>query len=349
MPDPTIRWVGGPDGHVELIDQTLLPLELRYLEIRTKEEMWQAIQRLSVRGAPAIGVAASFGVVLGLQGTTTENLDEFRRAFDETATYLETSRPTAVNLFWAVDRMRDVMDRAAEAEVSDLRIALFERARELLADDVRVCQRLGVEGADLIDDGDRLLTHCNAGALATAGSGTALSVMFEAKQQGRQFEVFVDETRPLLQGARLTSWELMRAEIPSTLICDNTAGHVMRTRGIDKIFVGADRIAANGDAANKIGTYTVAVLARAHDVPFYVVAPASTFDLTLADGDAIPIEERPSDELTESFGKRTAPIGVRTFSPAFDVTPAALITGIVTEHGLITPVSTESIRRTLEP
>jgi methylthioribose-1-phosphate isomerase len=341
---PTLQWIGDASGHVEAIDQTLLPMTLRVLRIDTREGMWDAIKRLAIRGAPAIGVAAAFGVVIGMQPHRDATPEELAVRFEELEAYLASARPTAVNLFWALDRMARARALVAGEPAGVQLAALHREAASIFAEDREICDRLGRNGAPLIHDGDRLLTHCNAGALATAGSGTALAVMFAAQAQGKRFEVYVDETRPLLQGARLTTWELMRAGIASTLICDNTAAHVMRTRKIDRIFVGADRIAANGDTANKIGTYGVAVLARAHGVPFYVVAPASTFDLSLADGSAIPIEERDGAEIVESFGCRTAPEGVRTYAPAFDVTPASLIEGIVTERGIISPVTEAQVR-----
>ena len=343
----TIDWVGGVDGYVELIDQTLLPGETRRIEVRDRETMWDAIHRLAIRGAPAIGVAAAYGVCVGIQSIDSDDAATFAAGFDELKAYLASSRPTAVNLFWALDRMAKLRDSVADQPVASQRQTLLDEAKLMQEEDAKICDLLGQHGAELVENGDRLLTHCNAGALATAGSGTALSVMFSAKNAGKDFEVFVDETRPLLQGARLTMWELMRAEIPATLICDNAAAHVMRTKGLQRIFVGADRIAANGDAANKIGTYGVAVIAKAHGVPFYVVAPQSTFDMSLASGDEIPIEERAPEEIVEGFGSRTAPEGARTFAPAFDVTPAELIAGIVTEKGLIQPVTKEQVAAVL--
>ncbi|MCB9832364.1 MAG: S-methyl-5-thioribose-1-phosphate isomerase [Planctomycetes bacterium] len=347
MRHPTILWRGDQSGHCELIDQTLLPGELRYLELHDQEAMWDAIKRLAVRGAPAIGVAAAFGVLLGMKGQAEVDGPGFGARLEQVCAYLASSRPTAVNLFWALERMKARDRREADRPVAERHRALFDEAQAILREDKETCDQLGRHGAELVRDGDVLLTHCNAGALATAGSGTALSVMFAAKERGLRFEVFVDETRPLLQGARLTAWELMQAEIPATLICDNMAPWAMKQRGISRIFVGADRIAANGDAANKIGTYGVAVAAKAHDVPFYVVAPSSTFDLSLATGAEIPIEEREPEEVTEGFGRRTAPAGCAVWSPAFDVTPAELITGIVTEKGLIQPVGQAQVARIL--
>ncbi len=349
MRNPTIIWRGESNGYAELIDQTLLPGELRYIEIRTKEDMWDTIKRLAIRGAPAIGVAAAYGMVLGIQEFRGDGAAEFAIHVQNVAAYLGTSRPTAVNLFWALDRLKACQSEIASHSVADQVNALFDSAKLIETEDQEICSELGRIGAELVQEGDLLLTHCNAGALATSGSGTALSVMFHAKESGKQFRVFVDETRPLLQGARLTTWELMEAQIDATLICDSMAAHAMKTQGVSRVFVGADRIAANGDAANKIGTYGVAVAAKAHGVPFYVVAPQSTFDLSLACGDEIPIEERDPKEITEQFGTRTAPQGVQTWSPAFDVTPASFITGIVTEKGIISPVSREEVLRVLDP
>ena len=344
---PTIRWVGDERGRAELIDQTLLPAECVILEVRTQEVMWDAIKRLAVRGAPAIGVAGAFGVVLGAAASRAATPEAFAKDVLRSADYLASSRPTAVNLFWAIDRMKAAQRRVTTRPASEQLRALHEEAQRIFAEDQAVCRALGRHGAALIEDGDTLLTHCNAGALATAGIGTALAVMFTAMNDGKRFTVYADETRPLLQGSRLTAWELMRSGIDVTVICDNAAAHVMRTRGVSRIFVGADRIAANGDTANKIGTYGLAVAAKAHGVPFYVVAPKSTFDLSIPDGSHIPIEEREAAEITEGFGKRTAPVGVKTFSPAFDVTPAALIGGIVTEYGVVSPVNAQRIQEVL--
>ncbi len=333
----TIRWEGGLPGIVRLIDQTLLPNDLVVLDVRTVAEMHDAIKRLAVRGAPAIGVAAAFGVVLGVQSLAAETSARVARATLEVAARLATARPTAVNLFWALDRMkaRCESDQRAGGTGSALVAGLYSEAFAIYEEDRAICRRLGDIGAELIQDGFTVLTHCNAGALATAGIGTALAPIYRASQQGKRVAVYADETRPLLQGARLTAWELGRAGIDVTLITDSMAGHVMQTGRIDAVFVGADRIARNGDVANKIGTYSVAVLASQHALPFYVVAPLSTFDARAESGAEIPIEERDAGEITHGFGQQTAPPGVRVYNPAFDVTPARLVTGIVTEHGLI--------------
>jgi methylthioribose-1-phosphate isomerase len=344
----TIAWVGGPDGFVRLIDQTLLPTRLEYRDCRTVEEVWEAIRALRVRGAPAIGIAAAMGVVLGLQRCTDRSRGAYWRRLQEVTAYLRGSRPTAVNLFWALDRMeRRVRGRTEELPPGELTRQLLDEALAIEEEDRQMCRSIGLAGAALIGEGQGVLTHCNAGGLATADYGTALAVIFAAAEQGRRFQVFVDETRPLLQGARLTAWELLQHGVDATLICDNMAAQVMKERRIDLVVVGADRIAANGDTANKIGTYGVALLARAHGIPFYVAAPSSTFDLSLPTGDAIPIEQRAPQEVTHGFGRQTAPDGVKVYNPAFDVTPAGLIAGIITAKGLIRPVTEENIRRTV--
>jgi methylthioribose-1-phosphate isomerase len=345
----TLHWVGGCPGHVSMVEQTLLPAQHEQLLVRTVPEMVDAIYRLAVRGAPAIGVAAAFGVLLGIQDQANLERDAFLSHTNAVCDELATARPTAVNLFWALNRMRARMERdaAANADVADLIAGLFEEAHGIYDSDRATCRRMGEIGAELILDGQSLLTHCNAGALATAGMGTALAPMYVAAEQGKTIHVFADETRPLLQGARITAWELMQANIDVTLITDSTAARVMQEGKVDAVFVGSDRIAANGDVCNKIGTYGVALSAQAHDIPFYVVAPLSTIDPTLADGSLIPIEERPETEITEGFGRRTAPDGVATYTPAFDVTPAGLVTGLITEVGLLEAPNAESIRDAL--
>jgi methylthioribose-1-phosphate isomerase len=325
-----------------LLDQTLLPGEVREIECRSTEDVWEAIRSLRVRGAPAIGVAAAYGVVIGLQAAL-DDAASFDVRLAEVAEYLASSRPTAVNLFWAIDRMRRVAGESASLTPRDRAVRLLHEAQAIEREDREMCSAIGRHGAPLLADGTGVLTHCNAGGLATAGDGTALAVIFAAAASGKQLHVFADETRPLLQGARLTSWELMQRGVPVTLICDSMAGWVMKTGRVQAVVTGADRIAANGDAANKIGTYSVAHLARAHGIPFYVAAPSSTFDMSLATGDEIPIEERNPAEITHGFGRATAPAGVGVFNPAFDVTPAELITALITERGVIQPVNRESI------
>ncbi len=343
MPVPTIEWVGGVGGHVRLLDQTKLPVERLFIDCKDAETMWEAIRSLRVRGAPAIGIAAAMGLVLGVQGKNAPDTDTFLDEVEEVADYLATARPTAVNLFWALDRMKRVAHEAADLPLDDLKQRLLDEANAIREEDRAVCRSIGRHGAELIGEDCTVLTHCNAGGLATADYGTALACIYSAHEQGKSVSVFADETRPLLQGARLTAWELMEAGIDITLICDSAAALVMSQGKIDIVIVGADRIAANGDAANKIGTYGLSLLAGEHDVPFYVAAPLSTFDLATPTGDGIPIEERSGDEITCGFGLRTAPDGVHTYCPAFDVTPAHHISGIITEKGIISYPTTKGI------
>jgi methylthioribose-1-phosphate isomerase len=349
LPFETVTWVGDRPGHARLIEQTLLPQRTEYLDVRDVPGMVDAIYRLAVRGAPAIGVAAAYGVLLGVQHETDRDPEALLAHTVSVCETLASARPTAVNLFWALDRMRRrteelVAEGRTAAEIVD---GLFAEARAIHVEDADQCRRMGELGAELITDGMTLLTHCNAGALATGGMGTALAPMYTAHAQGKRIAVFADETRPLLQGARLTAWELAQAGIPVTVITDNMAGRVMHEGRIDAIFVGSDRIARNGDVCNKIGTYTVAVLAARHGVPFYVVAPTTTFDPETASGDAIPIEERPAAEVAEGFGRRTAPEGVSVYNPAFDVTPHELVTAIITEAGVIERPDTERVEALL--
>jgi len=349
MPVETLVWVGQRPGHVRMVEQTLLPTKYEQLEVRDVAGMVDAIYRLAVRGAPAIGVAAAFGVLLGVQELEGLSGEEFMGRTREVAATLAKARPTAVNLFWALDRMvaRGTRELEAGAAGDAIRDALFEEAHAIFREDQETCEALGRHGAELIRDGGTYLTHCNAGALATANTGTALAPFYEAQRQGKHIAVYADETRPLLQGARLTAWELQQSGIDVTLITDNTAGRVMFEGKIDAVFVGSDRIARNGDVCNKIGTYSVAVLAREHGVPFYAVAPLSTFDRELTSGDQIPIEERAPEEVTRGFGNQTAPDGVRVYNPAFDVTPARLVSGIVTEAGLIREPTRERVEAVL--
>jgi methylthioribose-1-phosphate isomerase len=343
-PFATIRWDGEADGHLVLLDQTRLPAETVYLECRTAEDVWQAIRRLAVRGAPAIGVAAAYGVCLGAQAG---------RDVDEVCDYLATSRPTAVNLFWALERMREAASRGVLAPgrgggpPGSLVERLLGEARAIHEEDREQCAAMGRHGADFLADlpqGTGILTHCNTGALATGGDGTAAAVIYELARRGKRPHVWADETRPLLQGARLTMWELAQRGIDATLICDSAAAQVMREGRVQAVITGADRIAANGDTANKIGTYSVATLARAHGIPFYVAAPVTTFDLSIASGADIPIEQRAAEEITNGFGKPTAPDGSAAYNPAFDVTPAELIAAIITDRGVVQPVSAANVR-----
>ena len=347
MPVPTVKWVGGLEGRLEIVDQTLLPREFKIISCPDAECLWEAIKSLRVRGAPAIGIAAAMGVVLGIRDFEGDEAALLAR-IKEVADYLATSRPTAVNLFWALDRMVRAAERLGGKGAEHIKRALLEEAKAVRDEDADMCRRIGKNGAPFVTDGGGVLTHCNAGGLATADYGTALAVLYTAHEQGKRFRVYVDETRPLLQGARLTMWELMHAQIDATLICDNMAAMVMKEGRVNLVVVGADRIAANGDAANKIGTYGVAVLARYHKIPFYVAAPASTFDLALESGEGIPIEERGAEEITEGFGRRTAPDGAEVYAPAFDVTPAELITAIITDRGVIEAPTTAAIKKHLK-
>ncbi len=331
MPVQTITW---RKGKAVIIDQTRLPHKLVYLDIEDVKSMWHAIKKLKVRGAPAIGVAGAFGAVLGIQNINTDRYEIFKRRLDGVIKYLVSCRPTAVNLAWALERMRKCAEKNKAKNIAAIKSALLKEALKIMEEDKMCCRRMARHGAKLIKNGDHILTHCNAGGLATVDYGTALGVLFEAEKQGKRIKVFVDETRPLLQGARLTAWELLKAGIDATLICDNMAASLMEKGKVDKIFVGADRIARNGDVANKIGTYNLAVLAKYHKIPFYVVAPVSTFDVKLSSGKDIPIEERHQDEVRTMMGKRIAPKNIKVYNPAFDVTPARLITAIITETGV---------------
>jgi methylthioribose-1-phosphate isomerase len=340
----TLEWIGHGKGHLRLIDQTRLPTELKYVDCRDVESVWEAIKVLRVRGAPAIGVAAAYGVCIGLQAAVAAAEQPFFDRLEQVTAYLASSRPTAVNLFWAIDRMKSTAERMkGRARVGEIYAALLAEARAIEEEDRRMCRAIGRHGAALLSDGQGVLTHCNAGGLATSDYGTALAVFFAAAEAGKRLHVYADETRPLLQGARLTAWELQQRAIDVTLICDSMAAQVMREGRVQAVITGADRIAANGDTANKIGTYGVALLAAAHDIPFYVAAPTTTFDLSLPDGDHIPIEERDPREITHGFGRQTAPEGIHVYNPAFDVTPARLIKGIICEHGVIEPVTRERI------
>jgi len=398
-----IRTVFWQDGAVVMIDQKALPLAERYVACTDYREVIAAINDLTIRGAPAIGVVAAMGIALGALHLPDSSPEAFRRAFDEICKQFAATRPTARNLFWAIERMRrrcdetlaripgrdeksclpaEASSRLSERSASGpqsraenllscyqgrdgappgdelpvvqgqatpgpmIREALIAEAIRIGEEDIAINRRLGQNGRELIPDGARILTHCNAGALATAGYGTALGVIRAAREDGKTLHVYVDETRPVLQGARLTAWELLREGVPCTLIADNMAGFLMQRRGVDLVIVGADRIAVNGDTANKIGTYALAVLARAHGIPFYVAAPLSTIDPALPDGGTIPIEERNPDEVTHCGGVRTAPEGVAVWNPAFDITPHDLISAIITEAGVIRPPFEAAIKRT---
>jgi methylthioribose-1-phosphate isomerase len=344
----TLRWAGDLDGRLCLIDQTLLPVEFQMIECRDVGSVWRAIKTLQVRGAPAIGIAAAYGLVLGLQDVVDADEAAFFARLDQVADYLASSRPTAVNLFWALQRVKHVAQRArGHKSPREIAADLLAEARAIHEEDRQMCRAIGRHGAELLRDGQGVLTHCNAGGLATADYGTALAVIYAAVASGKRIQVYADETRPLLQGARLTAWELQQRGIDVTLICDSMAAQVMREGRVQAVITGADRIAANGDAANKIGTYGVAVLAAAHEIPFYVAAPSSTFDLSLDNGDSIPIEQRDPREITHGFGRQTAPDGIQVYNPAFDVTPARWIKALICERGVIEPVTQERIASVL--
>jgi len=336
----TVRWRG---GKVELVDQRLLPHKLKYISCRTAGEMFEAIRSMKVRGAPAIGIAGAFGVYLGVKNIRVKNFTGFLAEVKKTVKYLAGSRPTANDLFWAMEKIESVIMAERGKSPNELKKLVLSLAIKMLADDIKKCRAIGYHGKKLIRTGSSILTHCNAGGLATGGFGTALGVIYASGKKIKR--VFADETRPLLQGARLTMWELDRNSVPCTLICDNMAGDLMSRGEIDAVIVGADRIAANGDAANKIGTYSLAVLASYHKVPFYVAAPFSTFDLSLETGGKIPIERRSGSEVKEVMGKLITLKGASVLNPAFDVTPAGLITAIITENGVIRKPDRKKIRR----
>lgn len=327
----TLEWAG---DHLRILDQTRLPDQTVYLECRTVDEIASAIKDLKVRGAPAIGVAAGFGVAVGLHDKKFHSWKEIEDEMGRVISILASTRPTAVNLFWALERMRKAAQQNKNEGPEKISKLLLREAITIHEEDKLMCERIGEFGASLLKDGDTVLTHCNAGALATGGIGTALGIIYTAAWQGKRISVFSDETRPVLQGSRLTVWELRQQGIDVTLICDNTAAWVMKSGKIDSVIVGADRVAANGDVANKIGTYNVAVLAHHHGIPFYVAAPTSSFDPAISNGGEIEIEERSPEEVTDCFGKRTAPVGAAVYCPAFDVTPADLVTAYITEKGV---------------
>lgn len=338
----TLAWRG---GRLRIIDQTLLPTRLKHLRLSTKEEVWEAIRKLRVRGAPAIGVAAAFGLYLGVRASKTGTGRGLLAEAKKAAQYLATARPTAVNLFWALDRQTQLAESLAGEAPWKIKAALLAQARAMIEEDKAVCRAIGEAGQALLKSGQTVLTHCNAGGLATTAYGTALAVVYCAVERGKKIAVFADETRPLLQGARLTTWELMQSGVPVTLICDNMAATVLAKGWIDAVIVGADRMASNGDFANKIGTYGLAILAKEHRVPFYAALPLSTIDMSLRSGAEIPIEERDGEEVAAPWGVRIAPKGCRVYNPAFDVTPAKHLTGIITEKGVLGPPFRKSLRK----
>lgn len=340
---PTLTWT--PEG-IRFIDQTKLPLEESHVLATTYEQVADVIVTMVVRGAPAIGVSAAYGVALGAQNTKARTTAEFASEFEQICARLAGTRPTAVNLFWAIDRMKKVFSRlwTAGVPLEEIKQKLLAEAHAMYEEDIAACKAMGAHGAELMPSDGGVLTHCNAGALATCGYGTALGVIRGAVERGKKIQVYADETRPFLQGSRLTAWELMADHIPTTVICDNMAASLMRAGKIQAVVVGADRIAANGDTANKIGTYSVAILAREHGIPFYVAAPWSTIDLATPTGEQIPIEERSAKEVTHHGGKQMTPDGVGIRNPAFDVTPAKYIAAIITERGVLRAPYTESLK-----
>ena len=340
---PTLTWT--PEG-VQFLDQTRLPLEETYVLATTYGQVAEIIVTMVVRGAPAIGVSAAYGIALGVQQTKAQTAAEFAPEFVRICARLAATRPTAVNLFWAIDRMKALFAKLSSsgATLAQVQQGILAEAHAMYQEDIAACKAMGAHGAELLPEEGGVLTHCNAGALATCGYGTALGVIRAAVERGKRIHVYADETRPFLQGARLTAWELMADGIPTTVICDNMAASLMRAGKIQAVVVGADRIAANGDVANKIGTYNVAILAREHGIPFYVAAPWSTIDLATPTGDAIPIEERPAREVTHHAGKQLTPNGVGICNPAFDVTPARYITAIITERGALRAPYSESLK-----
>lgn len=330
-------------GKLRLIDQTRLPEHLEYIETDNLEGIYDAIKRLVVRGAPAIGCAAALGLAAVSQNSKAPTRMEFISDMVKAADYLASSRPTAVNLCWALNRCKAAVEASPLTKPSELKLLLVKEALNILDEDISMCHEIGKHGSKLLKDGMGILTHCNAGALATGDYGTALSPVYVAHEQGMKLKVYSDETRPLLQGSRLTAWELKKAGVDVTTICDNMAAQVMREGKVNLVIVGADRVAANGDAANKIGTYGVAILAKYHKIPFYVAIPYSTIDINITDGSQIPIEQRNPDEIKNGFGRQTAPDDINFYNPAFDVTPNELITGIITEKGILRPPYNEKI------
>jgi methylthioribose-1-phosphate isomerase len=337
MPIPTIEW---KRGTLKIIDQCALPHRMEFIYCNTAQSVWNVIKTLKIRGAPALGVAAAFGVYLGVR-----NSNNIQKDVDKTVKFLSTSRPTARNLFWSLERMKNLAHSHKAESPDTIKRILLREALNILKEDKNICRRIGKYGSTLIRNHDRILTHCNAGGLATADYGTALGVLFTAKKEGKKIKVYADETRPVLQGARLTVWELLKEKIDTTLMCDNMAAQLMQQGKIDKVIVGADRIARNGDTANKIGTYNIAVLARYHHIPFYVAAPLSTIDMGTKSGKEIPIEQRHADEVRKIGSTYIAPKYVDVINPAFDITPNSLITAIITEKGILRKPFSESIKK----
>jgi len=343
-----LRSVKWENDRLIILDQTKLPEVTEFIELKKVEDVWDAIFHLKVRGAPAIGIAAAYGLYVAVRDVKAAGFEEFYEELKKSSDYLASSRPTAVNLFWALRRLERTAQLHKSKTIEDIKQILLEEAHAIRDEDESMCRAIGENALTLFRDGMTILTHCNAGGLATAMFGTALAPIYLAKEKGWNIKVYADETRPLLQGARLTTWELMQAGVDVTLICDNMAAVVMKKGWVDAVIVGCDRVAANGDTANKIGTYGLAVLAKAHNIPFYIAGPTSTIDMEAATAEDIPIEERKPEEITCGFGRRTAPEGVKTFNPAFDVTPNELITAIITEKGIIRPPYTEGLKKLFE-
>jgi methylthioribose-1-phosphate isomerase len=333
------------NGAMFILDTTVLPEKVEYIQMHTVEDCYCAIKELKVRGAPAIGVAAAYALVLSFDEARKNSAEDFYSAFKKSKDYLKSSRPTAVNLFWAIDRIDKLVQKNLSLPFDTIRELILKEADLIKQEDMDMCRGIGEHGLALLKDGMGILTHCNAGLLAASKYGTALAPIYLAKERGMNIRVYADETRPLLQGARLTTFELMGADIDVTLICDNMAAVVMKNGWVDAVFLGCDRIAANGDTANKIGTYSVAVLAKYHGIPFYTLGPTSTIDISITNGSEIPIEERDKEEITNGLGRRTAPQNVQVYNPAFDVTPNELITGIITEKGIIYPPYKENLNK----
>ncbi len=347
----TIQW---KDGRLIILDQRKLPTQVEYVHLKDAQNVWLAIRNLMVRGANAIGITAAYGLYLGTRNTKAKTREQLIQNLNHVSDYLKTSRPTAVHMFWAINRVREKVENyqpesmhqsSPATMVEQLLNVILVEAQEIQEEDIACCRAIGEHGVSLMHSDMGVLTHCNAGALGTSQYGTALAPMYIAQERGFHIRVFADETRPVLQGARLTTWELAQAGIDVTLICDNMAASVMKKGWIDIVFVGADRIAANGDTANKIGTYGVAVFAKEHGIPFYVAAPIATFDIETPTGNKIPIEERPKEEVTEGLGRTIAPDGIKVYNPAFDVTPSEFIAGIITERGIIRAPFKENIQK----
>lgn len=342
MPIQAICW---NENHITLVDQTQLPERLIHLKIKDYERLGVAIKRLEIRGAPAIGIAAAYGVLLGIQSfNNSSSKSAFFEQLERVIVFLKATRPTAINLAWSLERLRRIAFQSQDESIEIIKQKLLNEALTIHESDRLNCSLIGKYGAELLKHGTRVLTHCNAGALATGGIGTALGVIYTAADSGKKIVVYADETRPLLQGSRITAWELHEAGIDVTLICDNMAAYLMQQGKVDIVIVGADRIARNGDTANKIGTYNLAVLAEKHQIPFYIAAPFSTFDFSISAGTEIPVEERSAKEITMGFGKVTAPLAVKVYNPAFDITPSSLIKGFITERGVLNPPFDENFK-----